>query len=303
MGLFLLHGSPWRRSAERIAEAIGVPSGTSFEADERLKVLLRWGSTERIRFIPEITTINRRECIAKSSDKLAANIWMRDHNISCPQVSTDWRDITFPMIGRTRHHFGGQGVALYMQRSDFERYNTRDYYMPYIPKEVEYRVYFGAFTSVDDGNTYRNFLRRNNGLNHIPCAIPGATDRSYELSTLKVSEKVRLREPTEDALDIIWNWQSGYSYRRPRDQRYLRVVQSALKAAQVFGLDFGAVDVMIGSDGMVYVLEINTAPAVESLHTKNIFSSYLQHTINWAYERYSYTPPFDVIAWEGGEDA
>lgn len=44
-----------------------------------------------------------------------------------------------------------------------------------------------------------------------------------------------------------------------------KVKAAAVKAVEVLGLDFGAVDIIVGKrDGNPYVLEVNTAPGIES---------------------------------------
>lgn len=48
------------------------------------------------------------------------------------------------------------------------------------------------------------------------------------------------------------------------EQNLLSVLQEAIKAVNALGLDMGGVDVMLDRNGVAYVLEVNTAPTLNS---------------------------------------
>ena len=281
----LLHGPSWERSATRVGSSLNGVEVIASDNGLRNDILIRWGSVERVAFNPN-QVINSRNAIVKSSNKLEANRIMLDNDICCPEVTTSFEEAIarfgFPLLGRRINHFGGQGAELYLQRLDLETYGAMDYYMPYIPKTNEYRVYVGkamTFSEID----YWAGLEDAGLLNHEPIAINSA---SGKLMTLKVSEKVRIRPPTAEQTnarqrlqDIIWNWDAGYSYRGQRLAINWSASQMALEAVRALGLDFGAVDVMRAEDGTYYVMEVNTAPAVESEHTLGVLTSFLRARI------------------------
>lgn len=80
----------------------------------------------------------------------------------------------------------------------------------------------------------------------------------------------------------IWNWGNGYGYeyRRgdeaPRDARTL-----ASRAVKALGLDFGAVDLILGRDGFYYVLEVNTAPGTQGQARQGV-TGLVEKIDNWA---------------------
>jgi len=293
----LLHGRPWKRSAARIAHGLSIPYTDHYSAARRLPFLVRWGSVDSVLYTPDLV-INKKIAITGSSDKYQANQLLADDDVPCPKVtslvSTAITEFGYPILGRMRHHFGGQGVRLYLQRTDFQRYGESDYYMPYIPKVREFRVYVGQFIDYDDWTNYYHWMCDNGLTNHMVLAR-GFDDGMY--ASLKVSEKIQVRSPlssederyngmtNEAAQSIIWNWASGYSYRAPVDTEYTDVLEPAIRSVAALGLTFGAVDVMIsdesyGHPSAPYVLEVNTAPAVESQHTKSVLVSYIQNAIN-----------------------
>lgn len=67
----------------------------------------------------------------------------------------------------------------------------------------------------------------------------------------------------ENPQDIAWNVEQGGRFENVRRGLWKPdLVNSALKAVKLGGLNFGAVDVIESSEGKFYVLEVNTAPAL-----------------------------------------
>lgn len=58
------------------------------------------------------------------------------------------------------------------------------------------------------------------------------------------------------------------------------VMEQSLKAIQALGLDFGAVDVVIDREGTAYVLEINTAPGLDSPQTIQAYVTAIKEKLN-----------------------
>ena len=59
-------------------------------------------------------------------------------------------------------------------------------------------------------------------------------------------------------------------------QNALRANEMAVAAVKAVGLDFGAVDILYGEDRTLYVLEVNTAPAIEAESVKNTYTNILK---------------------------
>ncbi len=77
--------------------------------------------------------------------------------------------------------------------------------------------------------------------------------------------------------DIAWNIsQGGHFSNVPWKQWPIRVIEHSVKAMELSGLTFGAVDAMVDSKGGVFILEINSAP----LHS----SEYRQHAVAKAFD-------------------
>ena len=77
---------------------------------------------------------------------------------------------------------------------------------------------------------------------------------------VRISEKV-LRN-REDYVPWIRNYETGHVFVSPQSRLNRFQETLAVSAVQAHGLHFGAVDMVIGDDGVSYVLEVNTAPAL-----------------------------------------
>src|SRR5690554_3431773 len=68
-----------------------------------------------------------------------------------------------------------------------------------------------------------------------------------------------------DPSEIAWNHAQGSSSENTKwDKWPLNVAECAVKSMALSGLDFGACDIIVDSDGRAYCLEINTAPETTS---------------------------------------
>lgn len=128
---------------------------------------------------------------------------------------------------------GGRGIKVVRPG---EKWSEQDapLYVQYVPKLQEFRVHVFA---VDDDP--RCLSRQKLGVEGF------GRDRNQRL---------------------IRNTDNGWVLGLVRDQRASMLAEEeAVKAVHALGLDFAAVDVIIGrDDGLAYVLEANTAPGIEA---------------------------------------
>ena len=127
---------------------------------------------------------------------------------------------------------GGRGIEVV--RPGEEWGEPAPLYVQYVPKLQEFRVHVFA---VDDDP--RCLSRQKLGVNGF------GRDRNQQL---------------------IRNTDNGWVLGLVRDsQAAFKAEEEAVKAVYALGLDFAAVDVIIGrDDGLAYVLEANTAPGIEA---------------------------------------
>jgi len=168
-------------------------------------------------------TLNAR---AGAANKLQQLRQFRDGGILVPPF---WEKVPtapqdFPVLGRTASHHGGRDIKLLMQPDDLKFYTGLDYFIRYIPRQTEFRTWI--------------YRRRHLG--------------TYEKIQTKASNRIGA------------NYRNGFSFQLVNADSVPEGLRDiAARAVDLLGLDFGAVDVLRGTDSKLYVLEVNTAPGVE----------------------------------------
>src|SRR3989339_239328 len=132
-------------------------------------------------------------------------------------------NLSLPVIIRPVKHAQGKHCYYcdtYLQMAMAIEEIKGDYYISeYIPKVAEYRVFV-------------------------------AQDRA-----VWVAKKI-----PKDPVQIAWNVAQGATFENVSWGDWpLKVIKNAIKCHQLSGLDFSGVDMMVGPDGGVYCLEINSA--------------------------------------------
>ena len=85
---------------------------------------------------------------------------------------------------------------------------------------------------------------------------------------------------------IAWNVAKGGRFDNVRWNDWpLKVVKTAIEAFNCSSLDFGGVDVMVGKDGSVTVLEINSAPSLTSPYRQECMAKAFDYIIENGKER------------------
>lgn len=139
-------------------------------------------------------------------------------------------------IWLARHSLTGSGGADITVVRPGDLWPEAPLYVQYIPKLVEFRVH--VFRNLN-GDGYNTLTR----------------------------QKLRESDAEQDRDQrLIRNRENGWVFAHVRDEDGARKAEAeAAKAITALGLDFGAVDVVIGRDDrLAYVLEVNTAPGVEA---------------------------------------
>lgn len=138
------------------------------------------------------------------------------------------------VLGRNVSHRGGRDI---MRCRTVERVRVavrrgRAYFTQFVPSRTEFRVW-----------VYRN--------KHLG---------TYE----KVLTYPKKQYNRRGKLKVGRNYHNGWTFQLVAAERVPReAVTLALRAVEALSLDFGAVDILQGTDNLFYVLETNSAPGVE----------------------------------------
>lgn len=240
-------------TAKLLAEQLGLNCGKSPPSTNN-KVVIVWGAKLPDRqAITGFMWLNRVDKVARNRNKFNALKIMAEHGVSVPHViKASNREEVYerlatngltPLIGRKFTHQGGTNFYLCMQRRDVDKALEEGcgYFVDYIARsrELRYHVLNGK--------------------------------------VIRVSEKVRKTpEEMEDGEEYnphIWSHHNGWRFRHLRLDNSIvteEAKRESINAVESLEMDFGAVDVIYGDDGKVYILEVNSAPGLEG-HTLEIY--------------------------------
>lgn len=196
------------------------------------RMIVNWGNSYLPTFFGA-PRLNKGEAVAVAANKLKSFEALKLAGVRIPTFWTTTPNRKGIVVARTILT-GHSGAGIVVLRPD-DGLVAAPLYTQYIKKSHEYRV-------------------------HV-----------FKGKAICIQEK-RKREGFEqtDNQKLLRNYDNGWNFvtndiRYPDANAKTSIEQEAIKAVDAIGLDFGAVDLVIGAkDGLPYILEINTAPAVSS---------------------------------------
>lgn len=197
---------------------------------KQYKFVINWGNSTPVSH-SNAKIFNDPYTVSLAVDKLKTFEAFTDDGVRCPDVltslGTDVRDGIY--LARTKvTGSGGDGIVVVRPKDEVP---PAPLYVKYIPKREEYRVHV-AFGKVIFAQQKRRVIER---------------------------------EQTKDE-KLIRNHANGWVF-CPVDVESLTedMKDVALAACASLGLDFGALDIIVGrDDGLAYCLECNSAPGLSS---------------------------------------
>ncbi len=194
-------------------------------------VIIRWGTRESINANNSII-YNTAKAIANATDKLVSRQLFAEKGVNAPRLLNnieDYREgivIARPFV----HSKGKNFVVLNTKQEVANHWRSGWYYSEFVDKVREFRVHVGsskALALMEKHNPSNGSIAWNRAIND--------TEPFTRISQTQADE-----------------------------QNLLPVLQEAIKAVNALGLDMGGVDVMLDRNGVAYVLEVNTAPTLNS---------------------------------------
>lgn len=233
---FILYSAITRGTGNSLAQKLGIEGGEA-APNGPIDLLIRWGSSASVPNIPR-KVLNKKEAVALASDKFESLLKLKAANVPVPKmlVLTELQQFTLqevsarglkqPILARESKHTQGKDILLCLQNKDLRRAVRwgKNFLIEYIPTDREYRVHvFG---------------------NEI----------------IRTSQKVLMSR--HNYLPYMRNDDHNHTYRNPRIALTDHHKEVAINSVKALGLDFGAVDMVIGDDGNPFVLEVNTGPSL-----------------------------------------
>jgi glutathione synthase/RimK-type ligase-like ATP-grasp enzyme len=242
----------YSESAKELVRALGPKAilksqRTPIHAQVRKKVMVNWGNSSPAFSLTGVTVLNKPQAVANASNKLTALRIMKEAQVNVPDFSVNrsdaetWIDEERIVLCRTLLRANsGRGITI---AKEVDQLIDAPLYVKYIRKEKEYRlhVFNGAVIDMVE-------KRRRSGFEDNPSY--NKYIRSYEQGWVFVRDDIAITEATKT---------------------------EAIKAVRALGLDFGAVDIVMGPKNKPFVLEVNTSPGLQG----TTLSSYKTAVETW----------------------
>jgi len=206
-------------------------------------LVVNWGNSTARSYHPDVHVMNKAGAIAAASHKRSALVVMKERGVSVPEFHTDSiaacqalvANEDLVLYGRElMNSSSGKGIKIIRSGDDVGDLRL---YVEGIQISHEYRIhvmtdYEGCFTVID-----------------------------------AIKKRRRTGEPANEEQKLIRSHDNGWIFARNNADGSKITISplaqvQAIKAVKALGLDFGAVDVILSSDGTAYVLEVNTAPGL-----------------------------------------
>lgn len=186
-----------------------------------------------------VSMLNKPAAVNVAANKLLAFQALRSNGVRIPEFTTSIQDaqrwLSSYSVVVERHELrgnSGQGIRIVTLHDDEmeDRLTHAPLYTKFIPKTAEFRVHVFRGEVID-------YIEKKKQLE-------GNRDASFNKYVSSIN--------------------SGWVFSRTSIRDIPEVRSLAIKAVQVLGLDFGAVDIVF-ADGLPYVLEVNTAPGLSGI--------------------------------------
>jgi len=279
------------KTGNLLAEALKIDGGRKMPAAGK-KIVIGWGAkTDKKVNLGQAVAINHPDLIRSNRNKLTAlqimtkagvNIapFISAEDISAELAKKKGAKISLPLIGRTNYHQGGANFFTCLTRTHVaetvailnNKLKKKGYFQDYIDVKEEFRLH------VVDGKVIygqRKVPRSNMKEAHV-------TDQTDKIKRMAEKKGTTIDDATlKFAMEyqgskiaspdlIIKSNTRGYKFSSVKAENINKGLASeCIKAVEALGLQFGAVDCVIDTDGNPWVIEVNTGPGLEGTAFKN----------------------------------
>lgn len=250
--------------AKALANALGIKrlrtNGTSAWRPRPGDRVINWGRSQALPNMAagflNVRWINQPAAVSKAQSKLASLTIMKEGGVNVPEFTQDrsialgWISGGYDCICRALDKgSAGRGITFVPRGSDPQQLPQVPLYTRYEPRRDEYRLHV---------------FRRSDG--------------TY--SVVDIAQK-RKRAGVEDVNVKVRTADNGWVYCREGVECPPAALGEATKAAEVLGLDFGAVDLgWTRTTSKATVFEVNTAPGLEGT-TVQRYADAMRQLLGW----------------------
>lgn len=230
--------NPGSASAKALAQALGIKRVKHQGVPVFVDILINWGSTNITREFKlrrgkdSYVVYNDDQFVKKAANKLETFKALKDAGVSIPEFTESFAEANdwlheCDVVARTVLN-GHSGQGLEIVNIDSDAMVIAPLYTKYIKKKEEYRIHvFGD-------------------------------------EVFHVQRKARKKDVPDDQVNWkVRNLAGGFIFAHQGVEVSDVAKTEAINAVKALGLDFGAVDIILGTDKKWYVLEVNTACGLE----------------------------------------
>lgn len=235
--MFIYSHNPNSESAKDLKESLAIKKikheKSKFKGKQD-RLVINWGSSNLPDEVRKCIVLNSPDAIKKAVNKLQAFQTIGE-GVDVPewtesqQEASKWLAEGHTVVARTvLAGHAGEGIVLIENGQELV---AAPLYTKYIPKSEEYRV-------------------------HV-----------FKNEAFFIQRKARKREvPDEKVNWRIRNLEGGFVFAHQDVEVAQECKEAAIKAVELLGLDFGAVDIIYNKKkNKYYTLEVNTAPGLQGL--------------------------------------
>jgi glutathione synthase/RimK-type ligase-like ATP-grasp enzyme len=279
MGKFLWYSGATDVTGKAIADALGITSTKVKPKTVAGDLVIGWGvKTDEDTNLAAGTIWNHPNAIRDNRDKLGALKKMAANaNLASAiakfssaanvMLDLDHNRVALPLIGRTKSHQGGKGFWMCPTKHMVKLAINAgaDYFQSFIDIKDEYRLHvaFGevilAVKKEENGDEGSWTAPRKEKVTEYAAK----NNIQIDNGTLNAVLKVMFKEAVVPDY-IIRSNKRGWKFvsvNLPNVPAALR--NAAIKAVEIMGLQFGAVDCAISIDNNPYIIEINSGPGLQ----------------------------------------
>jgi len=290
---YIWYSGPTDETGQRLAEKLKLKHGKNKPTLKNTDICICWGcKTKESVNMGKVITLNHPDKIRLNRNKFETLKRLKDHKVNvAPFVSArdvskalkdKKSDLTLPLVGRRNYHQGGKGFWLCVTERQIKVAIDQgaQYFQNYMDIVDEYRLH------IFDGkliNAQKKVVRDN-------MANAFKEQHSVRIQNIAKKNNVELDQNTMDYIlgdlgkrqehpdMIIKSNTRGYKFSQLDIGKLTKskpaLVDIAIKAIEVVGLNFGAVDCCDLADKSVAIIEINTGPGLQGTPFKAYAQSF-----------------------------
>ncbi len=277
--VYVYYSGPTDDTGKRIADALKATHGKKVPANKTLQdlIVVGWGcKTDGPTIMGTAVVLNHPDKIRLNRNKLETLKVIEKAGIAvAPFVAADvvlaavantGTVINLPLVGRKKFHQGGTGFWTCLTATQVKKAVNQgaEYFQNFLDIKTEYRLHvfqgkvINMQKKVERTNMTEAFVEQHG---ERIANVAEKNGKKLDKDTAKyVLENLGKRQERPD--DIIKSNTRGWRFSQiTKAKQELKDV--AVKAVEVIGLDFGAVDCCETSEGGFYVIEVNTGPGLK----------------------------------------